>query len=167
MAIETFGVNSALIQTYGPQLGVGSTYPVTDARIGSIIEGAAAEVYGQLSRIYGASIISTITADTASPQYRLCQQFIIDITMPRLLFAAFGPSSDVDIEFYNDRAREAKARLQLDPIGELGLVTETMSTSVGSSTKYLNLDVTSTERVRARRKFDSRGHGKDEGGFTW
>ena len=167
MAIEIFGVDQTFMQAYLPQVGMGTNYPITTARLTTIIEGAASQLYSALTAAYGSGIIGTITADTTSPVYSRCQTLIRDIAMPHILRAAHHISADIDFEFYDELAKEARKDLRKDPLGEIGQSSTGMSPNVETSTKYLDLDVASTDKIRARRKYDDRGHGKDEGGFVW
>lgn len=123
MAVETFGVNQTLIQSYLPQVDVASDAPATSARLGEIIEGNSARLAGYLLAAYGAGIVETLAADPTSTPYRNCQRVICVLCLPEVLKAAHHMSVVPEqIEPFESAANELLARLRTQTVSEIGYI---------------------------------------------
>ena len=167
MAIEVFGTDQTVIESYYPQLLISASSKLTPARMAEIVEGAAAAVGAIIESAFGHGTVSAIATDTTSLEYRNCQQHVIVVAGPELLAATHGHTA---VEGYTDLAdlkNEALDRLQRNPAAAIGRVQDaTMYPGVSSSTQYRNLKTT-TAALRAGRTFDGRSRraGVDSGGF--
>ena len=163
MAVEVYGVDTTHVQSYLPQLSVGSTSPLTTARLTAVVEGAAARVNGILSAAGFSS--SDIAADTTTDAYRNCQRLVVIVAAPDLLFASHHTAAIDEVERLHELANTELDRLRRDPVATTGYTADSSRTpNTTTSTSHRGLDTT-TATARTRRFFDSRRPGKDDGGF--
>ena len=163
MAVQTYGVDSTLVQSHLPQLAIGDDSPLTSTRMTELIEGAAARVNG-IVRAVGFNP-TTLAADTSTDAYRNCQRLVVVVAAPDLLLASHHVAAMDEVERLTDLANIELDRFRRDPVAVLGYTGDDSRTpNTTTSTSYRRLD-TSTATARKRYFFDSRRPGKDEGGF--
>jgi len=168
MAVTTYGVNLALVETYLAQLGFDTDSPIDGTtEITAHIEGAAAELNGILVDTFGTGAPAEIAADSASDAYRNCQTFIMCIATPHLLLGMHHVAAQSAIDAANDRADMCRDRLERNP-GLLGHVPSAGPSRPGAqtSTEAIGLATTTTD-LRDSRKYDSRRDGKDTQRLQW
>ena len=172
MAVETWGIDLAFVTAYYPTLLISATAKLTPTQMDEIVQGAAAEVNGYIDAAFGSGTVAEIGA-TVPPgppdvQYRNAQTHTIRCAGPALHIAAEGASAAV-LDTLDKARDESLEALRDDPARALGRVQDaTMFPGVDSSTKYRNLD-TSTTALRGYREHDGRNaaRGVDTGGYKW
>jgi hypothetical protein len=113
MAVETWGVDADHVAAYIPQLVVGSSSPVTSARLTIIIKGAAGRMN---ARLRGAGLDpADIAADTASDWYTAVQEILVVLIKADCLDAAHHPTGASDVTaLLREDAYERIATLRSD-----------------------------------------------------
>ena len=142
MAVQTFGVNQALIQSYLPQVDITTDAPITTARLDEIIEGNAARLAGYLLSAYGAGIVETLALDSTSTPYRNCQRVICVLCVPDVLLAAHHVTVVPEqLKPYTEAANELLKRLRTQTVSEIGYIPPGQEAAgfgaSGTSTAYL------------------------------
>lgn len=168
MAVETWGIDETLIESFFPTLLIDATAKLTPTQMAEIVEGAAAQVNGYIDAAFGFGTVTEVALDATDVQYKNAQTLTIRVAAPDLHIASEGASAANldDLLKARDEALEALTR---DPARALGRVQDaTMFPGVNSSTKYRNLD-TSTTALRGYRQHDGRNaaRGVDTGGYIW
>jgi len=169
MAVETFGVDQAHVESYLPQLLISAASKLTPARMAEIIEGAAARVGAVIEAAFGAGTVVEIALDSAGLEYRNCQLLTVRQAGPDLLAAQHGHTAVDGYQDMLELARDEMAGLQRNPAATIGRVSDKTSfPSVSHSTARMGLD-TSVGALREARVHDGRNRrsGRDQGGYIW
>jgi hypothetical protein len=167
MAVEVWGVDQTHVQSYLPQVAVGSSSPVTSTRLTEIIEGAASRINAML-RGLGLDP-ADVASDTSADWYRACQRLVILFAKPDILDATHHPGSWDARQDYLQEAYDELERLRdnmRQAIGYTAASAETVGPIGITSTNAYDLDLTDVEAGK-RRKFDGKRGAKKEGRFTW
>lgn len=152
MALQTFGVNQTVMQSYEPQIKVGSDGPITVARLTILIESSAGKINGMMTA--AGLEPATLAADSSAVVYINARRLIAERTRIDMQAAAYGSVSvAAELGTYDERAR-AEIREWVELPASLGEdVPDNVSPGVRTSTQSLGLNTADTYR-RRRRRYD-------------
>ena len=146
MAVETWGVDVAFVETFWPNIKVTTQGPVTSARVLELITQASALVNG-ITKGLGFDI-PTLAADTASDEYANIRGLVMKVLAPDVHTEAYGSTSASFIEDLWNRRIQCLEDYRRTP-ANLGAEAETPSRVRGSVAGH-DLDTSATSRVNRK-----------------
>lgn len=149
--VVTFGVDQTHVQSFEPQISIGSDGPVTTARLTVMINASSARINGLMS---WHGIDPAGITDTSSVEYLNAQRLITDRVLLDLRAAAYGGVSvAAEIAIYDERADTELSEWRRAPDTMGADVTSDVDPGIHTSTQALGLNTSETCR-RGRRRYD-------------
>jgi len=153
VAVEVYGVDADYVQSFMPQISIGTNAPLTTARLTVIVKASAAEFNG-LARRAGINPTDEIADDETTDLYANAQRLVFELSRPWIMAAAHGHAVvAADVEVIRQRALVTMQAFAQRP-QSLGEVPTDVSPRVRSSTEALGLNTDDTARDN-RRMFDT------------
>lgn len=168
MALEVFGVTAASVTARLPQLDIADDAPITDASIVELIKGAALDMHAAIRSTWGqgavADIAQEFATDADAATYQQCGRVLTALVLPEVWTAAHQGADSGTWDRLVDQADLLRENLRKYPQRVIGyLPSNTVGVTGGSASGMSASGVAG----QARREFDGRANGLDEGGFVF